>query len=173
MIATDCAMVTGPYPAESSTRTVPPDDVCATAAPKLRHGAVRLQGLVSTPVEATNVRFDAAFAIEAMPKAMPVTMTRRFIRDSCEPGIIVHFAVNVFVNAPSVPLKESVFVFTTYVLSPRRVHNRPPLTPVVLCVMIVFEMSATTATGPGVRIPTALSVTVQRSIVTFVDPVSM
>src|SRR4030095_13320611 len=45
------------------TITSPPASVCAIAAPKLRHGAGRVQLLVSRPSEATKLRCCAANAV--------------------------------------------------------------------------------------------------------------
>src|SRR5207245_5805435 len=69
MIETDCVIVTAPYPPESRTMTSPPASVSAIAAPKLRHGEGREQGLASIPEPAeTNVRC-AAFAATVVMKS--------------------------------------------------------------------------------------------------------
>jgi hypothetical protein len=56
VIATDLAIVTGPYPPESSATTSPPAATAATAAAKPRHGKSSEQGLASLPPVDTNVR---------------------------------------------------------------------------------------------------------------------
>src|SRR5690349_2342632 len=56
------SIVNGPYPAEVSTTISPPALVWRMAATKVRHGAVRLHGLLSLPWPDTNVRLDNAAA---------------------------------------------------------------------------------------------------------------
>ena len=60
-------IVTGPYPAESSTQISPPGSVLISAPAKLREGAVRL-GLESDPLPDRNVRCEAACAAPAVSK---------------------------------------------------------------------------------------------------------
>jgi hypothetical protein len=56
MIDTALVIVTlDPNPAESSATTSPPGAAALTAAWKVLHGAVRLQGFASLPVLATKV----------------------------------------------------------------------------------------------------------------------
>lgn len=62
LIETDLLMASAPYPAESSTTISPPSLVTSCAAWSERHGAERLHGLASEPIDATNVRIEVASA---------------------------------------------------------------------------------------------------------------
>src|SRR2546426_5643039 len=57
-------IVSVPYPAGSSASISPPSAVFEIAPAKVLHGAVRLQGLASSPTPDTQVRVAWALAIE-------------------------------------------------------------------------------------------------------------
>src|SRR5215475_4174342 len=58
----DCVMVTAPKPPGSRTLISPPEAVFEMAPAKVLHGAVRLQGLASSPTPDTQVRVACASA---------------------------------------------------------------------------------------------------------------
>src|SRR3989442_11032338 len=58
-------MVTAPNPPGSNTEISPPAAVFEMAPAKVLHGAVRLQGLASSPTPDTQVRVACAWAMEA------------------------------------------------------------------------------------------------------------
>src|SRR5215831_9574146 len=72
IIDTDLVIWNGPYPAESSTMTSPPQLVCDTAWVNVRQGAARLHGLPSLPRPDTKVRWTWA-----RPGEPSSTRTRR------------------------------------------------------------------------------------------------
>src|SRR6202162_6626362 len=60
-------IVTAPKPPGSGASISPPAAVFEMAPAKVLHGAVRLQGLASSPTPDTHVRVAWAWAIEATP----------------------------------------------------------------------------------------------------------
>ncbi len=63
-MVTDLVMVTAPKPPGSRASISPPAAVLEIAPAKVLQGAVRLQGLASSPTPDTQVRVAWAFAIE-------------------------------------------------------------------------------------------------------------
>src|SRR5512143_2719211 len=81
MIETAFVIVTGPYPAESTTMTSPAGFGAATAAAKLRQGVPSEQVGLSTPDDETNVRWAVAAArFEVASSRMPAHRDRRGCR---------------------------------------------------------------------------------------------
>src|SRR6185369_4856676 len=68
-------MVTAPKPPGSSTLISPPVAVLEMAPAKVLQGAVRLQGLASSPTPETHVRVACAWAAVAAKKARTRTET--------------------------------------------------------------------------------------------------
>src|SRR5436305_2123007 len=66
-------MVTAPYPAGSSASISPPAAVLGIAPANVLHGAVRLQGLASSPTPETHVRVACAPARDAPPTTVAST----------------------------------------------------------------------------------------------------
>src|SRR5579883_3613796 len=62
LMVIDLVMVTAPKPPGSSTLISPPGAVFEIAPAKVLHGAVRLQGLASSPTPETQVRVACACA---------------------------------------------------------------------------------------------------------------
>src|SRR5262245_25502777 len=66
-------MVTAPKPPGSRTEISPLAAVFEIAPAKVLQGAVRLQGLASSPTPDTQVRVACAFAIELMPRVRTIS----------------------------------------------------------------------------------------------------
>src|SRR5437763_10326826 len=71
----DLVIVTAPYPAGSSASISPPAAVLEIAPAKVLQGAVRLQGLASSPTPETQVRDACAFMITDASKKIPRTVS--------------------------------------------------------------------------------------------------
>ena len=69
-------MVTAPKPPGSSTLISPAVAVLEMAPAKVLHGAVRLQGLASSPTPETQVRVACAWATVDRPSAAAVSSAR-------------------------------------------------------------------------------------------------
>src|SRR3978361_2207510 len=68
----DLVMVTAPAPFGSRQLISPPADVLEIAPAKVLHGAVRLQGLASSPTPDTQVRVACAFAGRVVRPIAPI-----------------------------------------------------------------------------------------------------
>src|SRR6185369_2986664 len=68
-------MVSAPYPPGSSTSISPPSTVFEMAPAKVLHGAVRLQGLASSPTPETQVR-DACAATSVLITSKKATVKK-------------------------------------------------------------------------------------------------
>src|SRR6476620_12554562 len=96
-------IVTPPNPPGSSTLISPPAAVLEMAPAKVLHGAVRLQGLASSPTPDTHVRVACAFAdpadakiINTMPRTLAQTVQKRIFA-------LLHFLTRHASPAPRAP----------------------------------------------------------------------
>jgi hypothetical protein len=104
---TDRVMVAGPKSPGSSTSISPPDGVTASAAVKVRQGAVRVQGLESLPEAAeTQTRSEAGSLV---PKLAP-TLSAAFIV-TVQPPTPLHAPLQL----PKISPEPGVAVSVTWV----------------------------------------------------------
>src|ERR1051326_1749339 len=121
-IVIDLVMVTTPKPPGSSASISPAAAVLEMGPAKVLQGAVRLQGLASSPTPDTQVRVACALAAEAKVSAKSATATalimsrNLFILESPFPlkfgGATSRTRIVPATAAPSLPIERCVFIKT-------------------------------------------------------------